>query len=282
MTWNASSLLAGMSRLRLGRTGLDGSGASFEQLVAAGDRARDSRDWGNAIANYQQAIKRRPRALGIGVQFGHALKESGRYSEAEACYRAYLAENTQDADIHLQLGHLFLLQDRGHEARSCYEGALARAPADSRIADDARRGIETCANAPTIGLRRQALGLTDRRRFDEAYALLLNLVEQQGCEDLTGILGNVCKERGQFAEAARFYDRYEAYAAVKDRERLFDAAVQKGHLAKLSRRFEDAIGHFARAKPLISTARAPNCSISDLEGEIRVCLGQITGAVELW
>lgn len=281
MSWNPLSLI--------GRSGPRGpvnahvasSATSFADLVAAGDRARDTRDWGNAIAYYQAAVAKRPFALGIVVQLGHASKESGYYSEAEACYRAFFEKNPEDADIHLQLGHLFLRQDRAEEARTWYAGALERAAAGSQIAEDARRGIEACANAPVLSLRRHALELTDQRRFDEAYDVLQDLVEQQGCEDLVGILGNVCKECGRFPEAARYYDRYEAYAAAKDPERLFDAAVQKGHLAKLDRRHEDAIGHFARAQALIATARQPSSSSQDLEGEIRACLGQITKAIEL-
>lgn len=255
--------------------------ASFDDLVAAGDRARDVQDWNTAAEHYQAALATKPESVGIAVQLGHALKESGRYDHAEERYRAFLAENPLDADIHLQMGHLFLRQERGEDARKWYDKAETLAPPGSTIAADAKRGRDACDRAPLFAVRRRALALTDHGRFEDAYEALSALIVREGFDDLTGVLGNVCKELGRFSEAEEWYACYEASAREWRPELLLDAAVQQGHLAKVRRRYEEAIGHFARARMLVASTTKPCCSIEELEIEVRVCLGQITKAIEL-
>jgi tetratricopeptide (TPR) repeat protein len=253
----------------------------FAALVAAGDRARDAREWSVAARCYRAAVSQRPSALGIAVQLGHALKESAQYAEAEACYRAFLAANPRDADIHLQFGHLFLRQRQAEEARRWYEQALQLAGPNDFVASEAETGIKHCANAPLLHARARALTLTDAKRFGEAYELLSNLVMDEGQEDLTGILGNVCKELGRFSEAQTNYERYESFAQANRPELLADVFTQQGHLLKIRREYMAAIGCFAKAKAALSSSRAVHGSAEDLEREIRLCLAQITTAIEL-
>lgn len=249
--------------------------------VTAGNAARDRGDWTEAVVHYKAAVALSPRGDGIVVQLGHCLKESGQHDEAEACYRSFLDLHPDDADIHLQLGHLFLLQERAELAQTWYQKAKGLAAAGSSIADNASRGLENCAQAPLRARRKAALALTDARRFREAHRRLTVLVDDEGCEDLTGVLGNVCKEMGLFAEADLYYGRYEATASRQGPNEMFDAALQKGHLAKVRRDYSGAIGHFLRAKVLIATATRPSGSLYDLEAEMRACLGEITKAIEL-
>lgn len=260
---------------RLGRM------SPYKRSVAAGDRARDARDWGAATDHYRRALELRPSALGIAVQLGHALKENGRYGEAEACYRSYLAENPADPDIYLQLGHLFNRQGQSENAKQWYEQAIARAPADSAIAVDAQRGVEDCGNAPSAAIRLRALQLTDRGRFDDAHALLVELVDRQGHEELTGILGNVCKETGRFAAATDYYRRYAAFARKRRPNLVVDAEVQQGHFAKARRQYNRALQHFAHAKAMATSGSETDVQPGELESEIRICLAQITKAIEL-
>ena len=93
-------------------------------LVAAGDRARDRRDWPEAARSYRHALDRQPGLTAIWVQLGHALKEQGGYGEAEAAYRRALALDPTIADTHLQLGHLLKLTARRPEALVAYASAL--------------------------------------------------------------------------------------------------------------------------------------------------------------
>ena len=55
--------------------------------VSLADKARDARDWSRAAELYEAALERHPQRADLVVQWGHALKESGRLAEAEASYR---------------------------------------------------------------------------------------------------------------------------------------------------------------------------------------------------
>lgn len=257
------------------------SAPTFATLVAEGDRARDSRNWPAAATCYKQAVQLQPHALGIFVQLGHALKESGQFADAEVAYRRFLAESAEDADIHLQMGHLFARQERFSDALPWYERALELAVDNRQIADDARRGLKEANGGPVLKRRRAVLGLTERRRFFDARNVLISLVEEEGCEDLTGILGNVFKELGEFDEAGRYYERYRAYAETAGNDILFDAELQLGHFEKVQRKYAAALGHFARADAVFADATLPSCTRDALNSEIRTCLSQITKAIRL-
>ena len=99
-----------------------------QQSIAIGDEARDRRDWEAAAAAYRAAVEADPSLKDIWVQYGHALKESGRAPEAEAAYRQALALDAGIADTHLQLGHVLKLQRRFTEAMACYLTCADLAP----------------------------------------------------------------------------------------------------------------------------------------------------------
>jgi tetratricopeptide (TPR) repeat protein len=89
--------------LRLGRR------SARESSLSLADRARDAGRWELAALHYRKALEASESAA-IWVQYGHALKESGRIAEAEAAYNRSLNLDGQIADTHLQLGHALKLQ----------------------------------------------------------------------------------------------------------------------------------------------------------------------------
>ena len=98
------------------------------RFVSRADRARDSRDWVSATRFYQKALDQNPDNAPIWVQYGHALKESGKLQEAEAAYRRSLELDPDVADTHLQLGHVLKIQGRKIEASTAYFRALVLDP----------------------------------------------------------------------------------------------------------------------------------------------------------
>src|SRR5215472_3916849 len=84
--------------------------------LALADRARNLRQWEHAAQLYRDVLKRNPRRPGIWVQYGHALKESGKLrdpeklAQAESAYRRAISLNPSEADSYLQLGHALKLQ----------------------------------------------------------------------------------------------------------------------------------------------------------------------------
>src|SRR6516162_1248500 len=82
-----------------------------QNFVDLADHARDAGQWELAARLYRKALARAPQSSPIWVQYGHALKESGRLrdpgrlAQAEAAYRRALALDPAAADTHLQLAH---------------------------------------------------------------------------------------------------------------------------------------------------------------------------------
>jgi hypothetical protein len=96
--------------------------------ITLADRARDKGQWKLAARHYRKALNRNPRNPPIWVQYGHALKGTGRMSEAERAYREAIALDPNAADPHLQLGHALKLQFRRNEAAASYRRALELDP----------------------------------------------------------------------------------------------------------------------------------------------------------
>jgi glycosyltransferase involved in cell wall biosynthesis len=98
------------------------------RFISQADRARDLRDWVLAGRYYQKALDQKPDNPPIWVQYGHALKESGKLQEAEAAYRRSVELAPDVADTHLQLGHVLKIQGRKIEASAAYLRALVLDP----------------------------------------------------------------------------------------------------------------------------------------------------------
>ena len=94
-------------------------------LISRADRAREALQWDIAVDFYRRALDRNPDNPPIWVQFGHALKESGKLAEAERAYRAAICRDPAVADPHLQLGHVLKLQGQREEAEAAYLHAFA-------------------------------------------------------------------------------------------------------------------------------------------------------------
>jgi glycosyltransferase involved in cell wall biosynthesis len=93
-------------------------------FVALADRARNARQWERAAELYRKALDQNPRLPGIWVQYGHALKESGKLrdpdklAQAETAYRRAISIDPTAADSYLQLGHALKLQGKTEDAQA--------------------------------------------------------------------------------------------------------------------------------------------------------------------
>jgi hypothetical protein len=110
--------------LRDGWGGLSPARTGMPAGLVRADRARDLGEWQSAARHYRKVLAEVPDAVRIWVQYGHALKESGRIEEAEGAYREAIRLDPDDADSHLQLGHALKITGRTEEARVAYQRAL--------------------------------------------------------------------------------------------------------------------------------------------------------------
>jgi tetratricopeptide (TPR) repeat protein len=106
--------------------------------LALADRALNECQWQLAARCYGDVLEQWPKNAAVWVQFGHALKESGKVAEAEAVYRHSIQLNPAVADTHLQLGHALKLLGRHSEAIEAYVAALRLDPALDYAADELR------------------------------------------------------------------------------------------------------------------------------------------------
>ena len=139
------SLLTG-ARQRKSPTSKRSNGTS--SAIGAADAARDARNWAEAERNYARALELNPKLDGIWVQYGHALKEQGKFEEAGQAYDRALDLAPDVADTHLQVGHLLKLRGRLEEAVDAYIKAVELDPALGPAVQEARTLI---ANGITTG-----------------------------------------------------------------------------------------------------------------------------------
>jgi len=248
------------------------------RAIAAGDQARDMRNWIVAVEHYARAVALSDRIDGIIVQLGHALKESGQYQRALSCYEQYAAAVPDDADIYLQLGHLSMVTRRFDEAARHYRQARAHAQPGTWIERDALRGMQTAALEATRGASDPALAMLHHGTARNAYARLVELVETQGAEELTGTLGKLCREIGLFEEAERYFRRYCQVAERLGLEFQLDAHIQWGQLDRLRGQPHRAIGRLRQAAQLIGVAPELGHKLVEIENETSLCLKEITRA----
>jgi FkbM family methyltransferase len=104
--------------------------------LALADRALNERQWQLAARIYGDVLEHWPTNAAVWVQFGHAIKESGRVVEAEAVYRHAIQLTPAIADFHLQLGHALKLQSRPDAAIEAYAAALSLDPGLQHAADE--------------------------------------------------------------------------------------------------------------------------------------------------
>lgn len=98
------------------------------QHRAAGDKARNLRDWKTGETCYRLHLELVPEDQPIWVQLGHCLKEQSKFIEAEAAYQQAIDLNADDADAQLQLGHVLKLQDKLDLAQRAYKTSYELQP----------------------------------------------------------------------------------------------------------------------------------------------------------
>ncbi len=258
--------------------------------VVRGDRARDAKQWRLAARHYHKALARDPLDAPCWVQYGHALKESGRLPEAEAAYRQSLACVSNIADTHLQFGHVLKLQGRTMAAQAAYLRAFALDP-DMSAASEELAGLGwlpmhlaqlhgLSANpdiAQLRSLRDAADAARDRRDWPEAAKLYQEFVTADpSAFDITVQLGHARKEMGDLDRAAQAYYRALEVNPLDD-----DLHLQIGHLEKLRRDFAAAAAHYQRAaqiNPANAAARREAAALGDRVHELRPGAAGTTGS----
>jgi len=194
-------------------------------LTVVGDRAREIGDWDAAVAFYSKALARDFSNASLWVQYGHALKESGKLADpaklaqAEIAYRRALFCAPWVADTHVQIGHVLKLQGRIDGAKEAYLRALALDPALSPAGEELRAlGWEEADGAEL----KAALASLEANRVPRRRRR--SLIQR----------GDAARDAAQWALASRYYR-----AALKRMPNNAAIWVQYGHAVKEAGNLKD-------------------------------------------
>ena len=215
-------------------------------ILALGDEARDRCDWIAASEYYRLYLDAKPHDFAIWVQFGHALKESGKRVEALIAYSEALNLDVSDADLLLSLGHLHKLMGHRDEAVSFY---LMSAEADGNVhalGELNRLGINE--NLPT-GLPSEAHQQKSPERTGFS-GLLTGLAAGPArwadrIKKRSRIQGDLARDRRDWPAAAEHYRTH-----LRRQPKDFAIWIQLGHALKETGRLDDALSAYGQAQRL--------------------------------
>ncbi|MEO7469399.1 MAG: tetratricopeptide repeat protein [Sphingobium limneticum] len=252
---------------------------SFRTTLAAADDAQREQNWPTAARLYVKAIELHPEAVGLHMQAGHMLKESGDFDGAFSHYQLYLGHHEDDPDIYLQLGHLFNRRDDEVGAREWYERLLKKVQPHSRMAIDAYRSLDEIEKRPLKRVQDQVAELIRSRRFAEAADFLRHEAEKHEEPLIYIMLANHYRDRGEFDDAARYYDRCDQETSSP--EVCFESSMQRGHMEKLRKKLLPALRCYVEARRRYSDRFVTSCSLHDVEAEINGIMARISRALML-
>ena len=101
-----------------------------EDFWTEGDGCRDQGDWLGAVDAYGDGLALDETAFAYWVQYGHALKEVGRFDDALAAYRTAGALRRGNPDLLVVHGHLLKDTGRSDAAATSYAAALVAGSRD--------------------------------------------------------------------------------------------------------------------------------------------------------
>jgi tetratricopeptide (TPR) repeat protein len=158
-------------------------------LAGRGQRAE-------AIMSYREALRLNPRYVEALNNLGNALREQGEVREAASAYRQAVQLDGSRADSHGNLGYTLLDLRRVADAAASFRNALALQP----------------NNVPAhLGL---AAALRVQGLADEAEASCqAALTAEPRSSAALSLLGELCADRGRFAEAHELFERAIAFDA---------------------------------------------------------------------
>ena len=217
-----------------------------------GDRlsGRDQDD--QAIAAYDEALKRDPTLVGAHLGKARSLKRNDDMQQAQACYQDAIAaageDNVRRGEIMVESAELHEREGEHEEAFELYQRVLGFWP-------------ENAAAGNGVARSHMRLG-----RYDEAaeiYAAQLR-VDESDIDALRG-LADAHREMGRADEALAGYGRYLNYLLSQSHPRsdVAHTLMEIGDAYAQFGRFDDAYQAYAKAHAQMPGWPAPFSSMGD-------------------
>jgi tetratricopeptide (TPR) repeat protein len=241
--------------------------AEVEDLLDAGNEARDARKYSEAETNYRNALKLSARNWRAQYGLGNVYTDQQRWDEAEQAYRQAAALNLADADTQIALSYVLLQPHSG--------GSQAKRLADAETA--ARRAISVLAtNAVAydrLGAAMEARGLL-AADTEQAYRKAIEL-DPQFAVAYVHLARHIRKDPKRAAEAEPLYgkalelakdaptliliaDALQSEQRYLDSEKPLNAALQidarNPNALFLMGRMQVVLKHYSEAEPFLQKA----------------------------
>lgn len=196
---------------RAGTTGPSRAVAErIEDLLDAGNQARDTRNFTGAEDSYKGVLKLNPRDARAAYGLGNIYSDQQRWDDAEAAYRNSIAWAPKSADAYVALS-VVLVQPRagGDNAKRFAE---AEAFARKSVQIDPKNAV----GWDRLGVALQARGLSNNSETEHSYRRAIELDPQFAVA--YAHLARMLNRAGRPGEAAPLYDK--ATELAKDPETL--------------------------------------------------------------
>lgn len=181
----------------------------IEDLLDAGNQARDARDFTGAEDSYKQVLKLRARDARAAYGLGNVYSDQQRWDDAEAAYRNSIAWAPNSADAYVALSVVLVRPHVG--ADNAKRFAEAEAFARKSVQIDPQNAV----GWDRLGVALQARGLANSET-EHSYRRAIELDPQFAVA--YAHLARMLNRAGRPGEAAPLYDK--AIELAKDPETL--------------------------------------------------------------
>jgi Tfp pilus assembly protein PilF len=158
---------------------------------------QDEGKMSRALAQYQVALRARPRSATAENSLGSVLESEGKLAEAIVRYRRAISARPAYADAHYNLGVCLLAQGDDEGARNEFQQVLRLQPDDSRVRQHLTEALRQLA------AKDYAQGLVTRAVRNLREAVQLDPMDPDSCINL----GTVLARQGDLVEAEVYFKR---------------------------------------------------------------------------
>ena len=244
----------------------------YEDLIQAGNEARDDRSYASAETSYKSARMLKPKDPRATYGLGNLYSDQQRWEEAENAYRAALQLDPNNAIAHVALSYVLTqpiaapnLSDRYEEAETLAQKAIQLAPTNALAFDQLgiAQELRGLIGAETENAYRKAIKLSPT--FAPAYAHLGRLLRRRGLNrESAAAYEEAIKRSNDVATMILVADVMQSEQRFAESEKLLMTALNgdpKNPAAMLLLgRAQTAMGKYAEAERILraSLSVSPN------------------------
>lgn len=205
----------------------------YEDLIVAGNDARDDRNYSVAEKAYKTARVLKPKDARATYGLGNLYSDQQRWEEAETLYRAALLLEPNSVVAHIALSYVLTqpiaapdLSDRYDEAEKLAQKAIQMAPANALAFDQLGVALELrgLIGAETENAYRKAIKLDPA--FAPSYAHLGRLLRRRGLlKESAQAYENAIKRSTDVATMILVADVMQSEQRYVESERLLQSAL---------------------------------------------------------